>query len=79
MAKGNPSSMNNEMAGKILSEVSGTSDVMEAVANELKATSTVRIALSECVSTRTSILLTRDTSPESSIQRLQRNQTGRHS
>ena len=40
MASGNWRSMKSEMEGKILSEVSGASEVSAAVAKELNATST---------------------------------------
>ena len=42
IARGNCSNMKREIDGKILSEVSGASEVKAAVAKELKATSTTR-------------------------------------
>lgn len=39
MARGNCSSMNNEIAGNMMSEVRGFDDTAAAVAKELKATS----------------------------------------
>jgi hypothetical protein len=40
MARGNCSSMNNEMAGNIMSLVNGFEENFEAAAKELNATST---------------------------------------
>ena len=42
IARGNCSNMKREIDGKILSDVSGASEVKAAVAKELKATSTMR-------------------------------------
>jgi hypothetical protein len=42
IARGNCSSMNNEMAGNIMSLVNGLEDILAAVAKELNATSTAR-------------------------------------
>lgn len=44
MASGNCRSMNNEIAGNILSDVRGVSEVIAAMAKELNATSTVGMA-----------------------------------
>ncbi len=46
MANGNWRSMNREIAGKILSEVRGVSEVNAATANELNATSTTQHIIS---------------------------------
>lgn len=71
MASGNCSSMNNEIAGKILSEVRGSSDVREAIANEANATSTI-IASIQCMSRKRveEGTHTWDTYPKSRVKRL---------
>ncbi len=49
MLRGNCSSIYSEMAGKILSDVNGESDVYAATAKELNATSTDMTVLSVIV------------------------------
>ena len=63
--------MNKEIAGKILSDVSGSSDTKEATAKELKATMTKDYSVSVAGFRWNLKLRTRDAHPQCSIDRLQ--------